>query len=286
MTPWHDLAIRTMLTLPCAAIGAVMYLRGTNCIRQKIHGGLLNLVLMTYGSIFSIILVVTPFIYLITTAQGMVLGGDGLLFLGATGLAWITSMGIILSIVLSHGQNPIVISKGNIDAVANTKYLIQTINDASSNTQAIIASCILPAMHFIALEYHHVVLNRLYVVFITQNMICGAKVRDSVSSPIIVTEQWYDPYFYPDLTRLRECAGIDLESEKFLNLNGENFQIPRSRVDRVDFNSERKWGMGYVPYSGRIVIDLKDGATKELILLGAQDGASLASSITASLSLQ
>ena len=132
-----------------------------------------------------------------------------------------------------------------------------------------------PAWHFVALEYCYGILNRTYIVFVTERMICAAKVRGVLAAPVILTERWRDPYFYPRPRLVANCVAVDLESPTFLSLNGANFHLGHESIDRVEFSSDPKWGMGKVPYSGRLFLHLRDGRTKELILLGAQHGTQL-----------
>ena len=46
-------------------------------------------------------------------------------------------------------------------------------------------------------------------------------------------------------------------------------------VSASDYLPGRKWGMGNVPHSGRLVIRLRSVQERELILLGQQDGEAL-----------
>ena len=68
---------------------------------------------------------------------------------------------------------------------------------------------------------------------------------------------------------------MNVESLPFLKMSRANFQIPRASIGRWDFESKPNWGMGIVPYSGRLYLQLRDGGRGELILLGDQDGLEL-----------
>ncbi|HXE57415.1 MAG TPA: M48 family metallopeptidase [Gemmatimonadales bacterium] len=129
------------------------------------------------------------------------------------------------------------------------------------------------AWSFVALEFHRLVLNRTYRVIVTDRMICGARVRGIMSSPFSPPgEAWLDPDFYPNPKLERRYVGVDPESPEFLAIDPANFQYERSAVASVEFTDRPKWGMGNVPYSGRIILRLHDGARRELILLGRQPG--------------
>jgi hypothetical protein len=59
--------------------------------------------------------------------------------------------------------------------------------------------------------------------------------------------------------------------EAILSAAGANFRLPLSQIESVTYTDEKKWGMGGVPYSGRIIV-LASGKSLEFILLGKEDG--------------
>jgi hypothetical protein len=150
-------------------------------------------------------------------------------------------------------------------------------NRAGSNDEIskILATVRPSAWYFVALEYYSGISNRTLVVFVTEKMICGAEVGGLLVAPVVVTERWHDPLFYPRPGRLARYGGLDVESEAFSMMSKGNFRLRREQIASVEFTDEEKWGMGKVPYSGRLLVSLTDGAKKELILLGRQDGLAL-----------
>jgi len=122
------------------------------------------------------------------------------------------------------------------------------------------------------MEYYWLILNRTYLVFVTDGMIAGAKVRGLIAAPFSPGPEWSDPQFYPRPRLVAKYAGTNVESTQFLAVSSANFQLKRPQVERIEFVSSPKWGMGTVPYSGRILLWGHDGRRKELILLGHQDG--------------
>jgi hypothetical protein len=128
---------------------------------------------------------------------------------------------------------------------------------------------------FVALEYFRGIDNRTFVVFFTKNAFCGAWVRGVVLAPMRVTPRWRDPLFYPRPSAVAKLRGLDVESPEFLQANRANFQIRREDVEAVEHTMEEKWGMGSVPYSGRLIVSLKGGRRRDFVLLGDQDGAAL-----------
>jgi hypothetical protein len=153
-----------------------------------------------------------------------------------------------------------------------------------SDIKAQLASMVPPAWHFVALEYCYGMLNRTYVVFVADAMICGARVRGLLPAPLTVTERWFDPYFFPRPDIVKRYSGVDLTSPAFKRLSVANFQVPLNEVEDVRFSAEPKWGMGTVPYSGRIHLRQRDGTARELILLGKQDGPALVERLRACIS--
>jgi hypothetical protein len=153
-----------------------------------------------------------------------------------------------------------------------------------SDIKAQLASMVPPAWHFVALEYCYGMLNRTYVVFVADAMICGARVRGLLPAPLVVNERWFDPYFFPRPDIVKRYTGVDLTTPEFKRLSVANFQVPLNEVEDARFNAEPKWGMGTVPYSGRIHLRLRDGTSRELILLGKQDGPALVERLRACIS--
>jgi hypothetical protein len=128
---------------------------------------------------------------------------------------------------------------------------------------------------FVGMEYFRVIDNRTFVVFFTKDAICGAWARGVVLAPQRVTPRWRDPLFYPRPAAVAKLRGLDIESLAFLQTNRANFQIRREEVEAVEHTTEAKWGMGSVPYSGRLVLSLKGGRRRDFVLLGDQDGPAL-----------
>ncbi len=160
-------------------------------------------------------------------------------------------------------------------ALFGLQTLLANRKGTESDIKALLDRMTPPAWHFVSLEYCYGMLNRTYVVFVTDTMICGARVRGMLPAPLLISERWFDPYFFPRPAAVKRYLQVDLRSREFKRLRFANFQIPLSEVTDVRLNTEPKWGMEPVPYSGRIHLRLRSGATRELILLGRQDGPAL-----------
>jgi len=120
---------------------------------------------------------------------------------------------------------------------------------------------------FIAMEYCWLILNRVYMVFVTKNHIAGARVGGPVAALPIMSS---DANAYVRKRLLSKYQNISVTSERFLKLSRVNFRISRDLLRSIEY-FPTKWGMGTVPYTGRLVLNLDDGKKKELIILGTQD---------------
>ena len=150
--------------------------------------------------------------------------------------------------------------------------LLETKRGSEAAVKLIAANARPVAWNFVAMEYCYGILNRTFVVFVTDNMICAARVRGVLPVPLSVGSRWHDPYFYPKPNQMKRYIDVNLESKEFLASSWANFQVPKQDLLSVVFGTDEKWGMGSVPYSGRIFLLTKGGMKKELILLGTQSG--------------
>jgi heat shock protein HtpX len=128
---------------------------------------------------------------------------------------------------------------------------------------------------FIAMSYYGLVLNRTFRVIVTERSVCGARVRGLMSAPASVGPQHDDPEFYIGAKLDASYAELDPESEEFLARDRANFRIDRDQIERVELIERAKWGMGALPTAGRVVLHLRDGTRRELILLGRPNAAAI-----------
>ncbi len=128
---------------------------------------------------------------------------------------------------------------------------------------------------FAAMEYYALILNRTYKVFVDKGVLCGAKVGGAVSNPRRPTPQMLDQAYWVATRSALLYDHVDVTSAAFLKMNASNFQLRGDEIARIEYRPGRKWGMGNVPHSGRLLVHLKSGCRRELILLGEQDGDAL-----------
>jgi hypothetical protein len=132
------------------------------------------------------------------------------------------------------------------------------------------ASC-----EFIAMEYYGLILNRTYFIAAARESISGVKVGGLVVNPPMARQEWFNPRHYLGHADLNLVHGLLRQSRTELRSEHALFNYPWSTVARITFSSESKWGMGNVPYSGRLFVALTDGRQREFILLGTQNGPNL-----------
>jgi hypothetical protein len=125
---------------------------------------------------------------------------------------------------------------------------------------------------FVAMEYCFLIWNRTYKVFVTDTALCGAKVSGVIASPRAGSPVMLDPTAWINTRAAERYDGMDLMSEHFLKSNSANFRIGWADILRIEHRTDPKWGMGNVPYSGRLMIHLRTERPRELILLGKQYG--------------
>lgn len=128
---------------------------------------------------------------------------------------------------------------------------------------------------FAAMQYYALMLNRTYKVFLADTMISGAVVRGIVANPATISPTLEDQAYWANTLAATLYEKIDVTSPAFRKLSFNNFQIPWTDIRTVDYSPKRKWGMGNVPHSGKIYLRLRSGSSRELILLGTQNGEEL-----------
>lgn len=139
---------------------------------------------------------------------------------------------------------------------------------------------------FVAMELRAFYWNRFYSVFIKDRMLCGAKAQFGASnialnSRGIARSLKFDPKGYVSTCTPALYSDLDVTSPAFLTADSANFQIALSEISSIELKSSEAvktdagFGLGGLRQSGALVISLKSGTTRQLILLGDQDGATL-----------
>ena len=131
-----------------------------------------------------------------------------------------------------------------------------------------------PIRGFLAMEYYGFILNRSFVLFSFPEGLYGWKFRGLVSA--------WTPQFFLPLQAVAEDTSLTPGTESFQQSMRQrgSFFIPRNEITSVDYDPTPKWGMGPVPHSGKIHVHLASGKSRELILLGNQNGEAVRSAIS------
>ena len=79
---------------------------------------------------------------------------------------------------------------------------------------------------------------------------------------------------------LKKAATLNLIDESIIEANKTNFLIKLSDIKSAIYNPSKKFGMGYYPHDGRVIIETFDNKKREFIILGNQSGESIANLIT------
>jgi hypothetical protein len=136
--------------------------------------------------------------------------------------------------------------------------------------------------HFVAMEYYAFVLNRTYLVLLTKDYLIGLKVNGLVgvesndgiiskwlSSKIAVKGDLNNYWNYVQPKLLKSYNDVNLLDGSILKVNRANFMLKKNDIAAVNYDSSKKWGMGYYPHDGKVFIKTKS-KTKEFIILGEQ----------------
>jgi hypothetical protein len=120
-----------------------------------------------------------------------------------------------------------------------------------------------PLSGFVAMEYFWLILNRTYVVFIAREGLYGWRAEGPRASS---DPSYFEPYqeMVDDKDFMRDRRAI----EKFSRLAG-GFFLDRSTISSIQVIDRQKWGMGGIPHTGRIRVNLNTGKSREFILLGS-----------------
>ena len=124
---------------------------------------------------------------------------------------------------------------------------------------------------FVALQYHTLILNRVYVVCVGTDSLIGLVGRGIVAQPVLVAEAMFNPTWWPRRAKLLKYPPLQFADQAVVSAASANFRVSFGDVESITYTADKKWGMGTVPYSGRIFIGV-GGKAREFILLGREDG--------------
>lgn len=127
---------------------------------------------------------------------------------------------------------------------------------------------------FVAMQYYGLILNRTYLVSVAAEKIRGQVCRGltsvesgiglarSITHSLAVQGDLDDPLSY-----VSDC--------QLIRENKANFMFSLSEITSVAYNPRKKWGMGYYPHDGRVIVQTLKRRL-EFIILGNQSGERIA----------
>jgi len=139
--------------------------------------------------------------------------------------------------------------------------------------------------HFIAMEYYGLILNRTFLILITDKYLIGLKVNGLISveggsgdlsrwlsQKMVVRGDLQNPYSYIKSKYLLKIEDLDIFGGEILKAQDSNFKITRRKIQSVTYDKSKKWGMGYYPHDGKVYVKEENARKKEFIILGSQSG--------------
>jgi hypothetical protein len=135
------------------------------------------------------------------------------------------------------------------------------------------------------MQYYGLILNRTYLVLVTNDRIIGLKVNGLVSvesggnilakelfKTMTVKGDLQNPYSYIKTKYLDKLQDLELIDTEILKQDKSNFVIQRAEINNAYYDPKKKWGMGYYPHDGKVYVVTNNGKNKEFIILGNQSG--------------
>lgn len=139
--------------------------------------------------------------------------------------------------------------------------------------------------HFVAMEYYNLIMNRTFLILISDKYLIGLKVNGlisvegggdsltrSITKNMAIQDDLQNPYSYMKSSYLRKIENLNIYGEDILKTEKPNFKINRNEIKSVTYDKRKKWGMGYYPHDGKVYVKTKNGKKKEFIILGSQSG--------------
>ncbi|MFK8056595.1 MAG: hypothetical protein AB8F78_10785 [Saprospiraceae bacterium] len=142
--------------------------------------------------------------------------------------------------------------------------------------------------HFVAMEYYALMMNRTFLILITDEYLIGLKTNGLISAEggrdpltrtitksMSIQNNLSNPYSYMNGKYLRELENLNIFEDKILKISNSNFRIKRQDIKTVLYDKSKKWGMAHYPHDGKVYVKIRSGKSKELIILGSQSGSDI-----------
>jgi hypothetical protein len=116
--------------------------------------------------------------------------------------------------------------------------------------------------------------GKTYKVFITDEMLCGARVGGSIDGESVPSKAG-EPATWANTTQATLYERLDVTSPAFLALDAKNFHLRFRDITEVAYDPDKRWLQPDVPHSGRLLLTDAGGREYDLLLLGEIDAHAL-----------
>jgi len=140
--------------------------------------------------------------------------------------------------------------------------------------------------HFVAMEYYGLILNRTYLILLTNTHLIGIVANGlvSIKGPsgslaemfttklaLAIDGDLDNPFSYLNEKYIRRVNKLNLLNDDLIQSHRANFRVELVDFPSVRYDSTKKWGMGYYPHDGKVYVEV-GGKVREFIILGNQSG--------------
>ena len=145
--------------------------------------------------------------------------------------------------------------------------------------------------HFVAMEYYMLLLNRTYLILLSNDTIIGILGNGMVSieggddfyskkitNTFAIRGDLTNPHSYLKQKYIQKVETDNLFDGSILKKSKANFIIKKSELVDVHYDQSKKWGMGYYPHDGKVYVETNK-MKREFIILGNQSGQKIANLI-------
>jgi hypothetical protein len=125
---------------------------------------------------------------------------------------------------------------------------------------------------FAACERYALLLGHTYKIFITDDMLCGARVRGTAIGPETPDDATLEQSYWVCSINESLYERMDVTKPEFLALHRKNFQMRWRDIADAELDPDQHWGMSELTNSGTLILHHHSGKRRKFILLGDQDG--------------
>ncbi len=142
-----------------------------------------------------------------------------------------------------------------------------------------------PGNYFVAMEYYALILNRTFLVLLTDTGLVGLKGNGAVSveggrdlltreisKSMAIRGDLKNPFSYVKDKYLDQYQNEDVGGADITKNHKDNFRIDYADIWAATYDKKKKWGMGPYPHDGKVFVMTNNGKKREFIIMGEQSG--------------